>query len=67
MENSTEITTLKEDNERLKAENNKLVGELQRLININRVTYDRLTMVSVLLVISAAIFKPLDHCSLSRC
>ena len=46
MENSTEIITLKEDNERLKAENNKLVAELQRLININRVTYDRLTMVS---------------------
>ena len=47
MENSTEISALKEDNERLKAENNKLVGELQRLININRMTYDRLTTVSL--------------------
>lgn len=29
--------------EKLKAENVKLFGELQRLININRHTYDRMT------------------------
>lgn len=43
------MITLKENSERLKAENNKLVAELQRLFNTNRVTYDRLTTVRIIL------------------
>ncbi len=39
---ATELNKLKEDNGRLKSENLKLINELQRLININRITYERM-------------------------
>ena len=43
IENTVEINSIKEENEKLKAEVNKLVGELQRLIHINRITYEKMT------------------------
>jgi hypothetical protein len=56
MENTNEMVQLKEENEKLKLENLKLVNELHRLININRVTYERMTQVLNGLIINLLSF-----------
>lgn len=43
--NSTEIIQVKEENEKLKSENSKLFGELQRMIKVHRITYEKMLQV----------------------
>jgi kinesin family protein 4/21/27 len=45
-DNSNELNQYKEENERLKNENIKLLNELQRMIQSNRITYERMTQLT---------------------
>jgi len=42
---SGELSALKEENERLKLETVKLIGELQRVLHVNRLTYEKMSAV----------------------
>ena len=42
VDKSGEVNSLREENEKLKVENTKLLIELNRLINTNRLTYERM-------------------------
>jgi hypothetical protein len=42
-ESSNDAPKLREENEKLKQENAKLISELQRILNVNRHYYDRMT------------------------
>jgi kinesin family protein 4/21/27 len=46
VDNSTEFNHVKEENERLKTENVKLLSELNKIIISNRITYDRMMQVT---------------------